>query len=505
MCSAGVIPLRWSNLDRLPAQVAVPRYDRRTLIPGIVHIGAGGFNRSHLAVYLDDLLGRSDTARLAECGIGLLPPDVRIHTALAHQDHLYSLLIRDADHRTLRVVGSVMEHIYAPEAHERVLERMSSPECSIVSMTVTEGGYFIDDGSGAFLDQHPDIQFDLTHPSQPRTFLGYLAEALERRKKGGAKPYTVLSCDNVQGNGSVARKALLTFADMRNPELRQWIERNVSFPNSMVDRITPTTIDADREFISMYFGISDLSPVVSEPFRQWVIEDEFCNGRPQWELAGAQFTSDVKPFEMIKMRLLNGGHSAIAYLSVLLGYTEVSQALNDPLIRELLEAFLDEVTSTLPHVPSMDLAEYKASIIRRFSNPAIRDQVLRICSEGSAKIAKFIVPTVRAMFSTGRQPQILSIVVALWLYSMRGTDEEGRATRVTDSSAGLWEEFVRTGCRDVHAAFAVTSVFGGLGAAEDSFMSQISYWLDSLESCGAREAARRSLALPTVRDRPSPA
>lgn len=505
MDSAGVIPLRSSNLEKFSAQVTVPVYDRRTLIPGIVHIGAGGFNRSHLAVYLDDLLNRNDTGRLAECGVGLLPQDVRIHTAMTNQDYLYSLLIRDADHRTLRVVGSVIEHIYAPEAHERVLQRMSSPECLIVSMTVTEGGYFIDDGSGGFLDQHPDIRFDLTHPSQPRTFLGYLAEALERRRKGGAKPFTVLSCDNLQGNGSVARNALLAFADMRNPGLRQWIERNVSFPNSMVDRITPSTIDADREFISMYFGISDLSPVVSEPFRQWVIEDEFCNGRPQWELVSAQFTSDVKPFEMIKMRLLNGGHSAIAYLSVLLGYAEVSQALNDSLVRDLLGAFLDEVTFTLPHVPTMDLADYKASIIRRFSNPAIRDQVLRICSEGSAKIARFIVPVVREMFSTGRQPRIVSFVVALWLYSMRGIDEEGRVTRVTDSSAGLWEEFVRTGCRDVNAAFAVTSVFGGLGAAQDSFTSQISYWLDSLQSCGVREAARRSLALQTLRDRPSSA
>lgn len=504
MYSSGVIPLRSSNLGKLSAQVNVPRYDRRTLIPGIVHIGAGGFNRSHLAVYLDDLLGRNDTARLAECGIGLLPQDLRIHTALANQDHLYSLLIRDADHRTLRVVGSVMEHIYAPEAHERVLERMSSPECLIVSMTVTEGGYFIDDGSGGFLDKNPDIQFDLAHPSQPRTFLGYLAEALERRRKGGSKPFTVLSCDNLQGNGSVARKALLAFADMYNPELRQWIERNVSFPNSMVDRITPTTIDADREIISTHFGVSDLSPVVSEPFRQWVIEDEFCNGRPQWELVGAQFTSDVKPFEMIKMRLLNGGHSAIAYLSALLGYTYVSQALDDQLIRELLEAFLDEVTCTLPQGLSMDIAEYKASIVRRFSNPAIRDQILRICSEGSAKIAKFIVPTIRDMFATGRQPEVLLFVVALWLCSMRGIDEEGRAMRVTDSSAGLWKEFVRTGCRDVKAALAVKSVFGGLGAAEDSFISQISHWLDSMERRGVRETARRALALQRVPDRPSP-
>lgn len=498
-----LIPLRVSNLEKLSARVAVPCYDRGSLIPGIVHIGAGGFNRSHLAVYLDDLLGRSDTPRWAECGVGLLPPDGRIHSALADQDHLYSLLIRDADQCSLRVVGSMMEHIYAPEARERVLERMSSPECLIVSMTVTEGGYFVDDGSGEFLANHPDIQFDLAHPSEPRTFLGYLAGALERRRKRGAKPFTVLSCDNVRGNGLVARKALLAFADMRRTELRQWIERNVSFPNSMVDRITPSTTEADREVIGRNFGVSDLSPVVCEPFRQWIIEDEFCNGRPQWQWVGAQFTSEVEPYEMIKMRLLNGGHSAIAYLSVMVGHTYVSDALHDPLIRELLQAFLDEAAGTLRSVPGMDLTEYKASIVHRFSNPTIRDQILRICSEGSAKMAKFIVPTIRDMLATGKQPQVLPFAIAAWLYSLRGTDEQGRPTRVTDSSARLWDEFVRSGCRDATAAFAVTSVFADLGTTGQPFVSQVNQWLDSLQSSGVREATRRLLALPTVRQGPS--
>ncbi|MCX6628271.1 MAG: mannitol dehydrogenase family protein, partial [Candidatus Solibacter sp.] len=477
----------------------VPQYDRSALVPGIVHIGAGGFNRSHLAVYLDDLLGHSETARWAECGIGLLPRDVKIHAALANQDHLYSLLIRNAEQRTLRIVGSIMEHIYAPDAQDLVVERMSSPECSIVSLTVTEGGYFIDAGSGAFIDQHPDIQFDLAHPLQPRTFLGYLAEAANRRMKSGAKPFTVMSCDNVECNGAAARKALLSFAELRSPELRKWIERNGSFPNSMVDRITPGTTDADREYIGAHFGISDLSPVVAEPFRQWVIEDTFCNTRPQWELVGAQLTSDVKPFEMIKMRLLNGGHSAIAYLSALLGYTHVSQAVDDALIRELLERFLEEVTCTLPQVPGMDLAQYKASIVHRFSNPTIRDQVLRVCSEGSAKIAKFIVPTVRDLLSMSKTSEILPFVIAGWLYSMRGIDEDGRATQIVDSSAGLFADFVRSGCRDEKAAFAVRSVFAHLGAGDNPFISQVKHCLDSLHSSGAREATRRALASRTVR------
>jgi mannitol 2-dehydrogenase len=325
----------------------------------------------------------------------------------------------------------------------------------------------------------------------PRTFLGYLAESANRRMKSGIKPFTIMSCDNVECNGVAARKALLSFAEMRDPGLRKWIERNVSFPNSMVDRITPGTTDADREYIGTHFGISDLCPVVAEPFRQWVIEDAFCNSRPQWELAGAQLTADVRPFEIIKMRLLNGGHSAIAYLSALLGHVFVSHAVDDALIRELLDRFLEEVTCTLPQAPGMDLAQYKLSIVHRFSNPAMRDQISRVCSEGSAKIAKFIVPTVRDLLSMSKDPQILPFVIAGWLYSMRGIDEEGRATQIVDSSAGLFADFVRSGCRDERAAFAVRSVFADLGTEDNPFVSKVKQCLDSLHSSGAREAIRR--------------
>lgn len=488
------ISLRSSNLQQLSASVTVPQYDRSALVPALVHIGAGSFNRSHLAVYLDDLLGRSGAECWAECGIGLLPPDLKIHSALASQDHLYSLLIRDAHTSALRIVGSIVEHIYAPDAPEQVIERMSSPECSILSLTVTEGGYFTDDGSGAFIEAHPEILFDVAHPKTPRTFLGYLAEAADRRRKRGVRPFTVMSCDNVQSNGSVARKALLSFAGMRDSGLQQWIERNVAFPNSMVDRITPATTDTDREFIGTHFGVSDLSPVVCEPFRQWVLEDTFSNKRPQWELADVRLTSDVKPFEMIKMRLLNGGHSAIAYLSALLGYSYVSQALEDAMVREILERFLEEVSCTLPDVAGMDLTEYKRSIVDRFSNPILHDQIPRICSEGSAKIAKFIIPAVRDLLSMSRTPAIIPFVIAAWLYSMRGIDEEGGAITIVDSSAGSFAGFVRSGSRDARSALAVRSVFGDLGAADNPFTTQVTRELERLHTSGVRQATRHLLS-----------
>lgn len=486
------IPIRTSNLEALSHRATVPQYDRGLLIPSIVHIGAGGFNRSHLAVYLDDLLGRPETERWGECGIGLLPADMGIHSALAAQDHLYSVLTRDAEQQDLRIIGSIVEHLYAPAAGEVVLERLSSPECAIVSLTVTEGGYFIEHASKIFLSQHPDIQFDLAHPSAPKTFLGYLAEAADRRMRRGLKPFTVMSCDNLQGNGMAARDALLAFADLRNSELRRWIEQNVAFPNSMVDRITPGTSEADKEFIETHFGISDQSPVVAEPFRQWVIEDTFSNGRPAWELAGAQITSDVVPFELIKMRLLNGGHSTIAYVSALLGITFVSQAMEDPLVHNLLTQFLEETTPVLPQLPGMDLVPYKASILHRFSNPTIRDQIPRICSEGSAKIAKFIVPTIRDLHSMGKQPKVLPLVIACWLDYLRGMDEAGNLIPIVDASASAFSEFTETGSTNAALALSVRSVFGDL-SSDRRFAAQVQDYLNNLHVIGVRATIRQVL------------
>lgn len=487
------IPLCSANLGALSARAAVPHYNRAALVPRLVHIGAGGFNRSHLAVYLDDLLEAGLARDWAECGAGLLARDEKLHTALASQDCLYCLLLRDAEQNSLRVIGSLSEHIYAPAAPHLLIERMSSPECRIVSMTVTEGGYFID-ASGAFDENHPDIRFDLAHPETPRTFLGFLTEAAWRRMRKGSAAFTVMSCDNVQSNGEVARNALLSFAGMRHRELAKWIAGNVLFPNSMVDRITPVTTDAEIGYIESKYGVSDRCPVVCEPFRHWVIEDTFANGRPPWDLAGAQFTADVRPYEIIKMRLLNGGHSALAYIAVVLGHVYVCQAIEDTEIRELLQAFLEEVTPALPEASGMDLAQYKASIVHRFSNPTIRDQITRICSEGSAKIAKFIVPTVCDLIEAGRPVQMTAFAVAAWLYSLRGIDEQGRPTQIVDSAAALFADFLRSGCRDQKAALGVRPVFADLGASENTFQAGVRKHLASLHNRGAREALRLVLA-----------
>jgi mannitol 2-dehydrogenase len=485
--------LRNSTLAHLPASIARPGYDRRRMFPGLVHIGVGGFNRSHLAVYLDDLLSRGESKPWSEFGIGLLPPDKRIHSALVEQDFLYGLLLVDSDQQSYRIIGSLAGHLYAPESTEAVLEKLSSPDCAIVSLTVTEGGYFIEDASGRFLADHSDIRHDLEHHASPRTWLGYVAEACSRRMQLGRGPFTLLSCDNVQANGATARKALLSFGEARDAALRKWMEANISFPNSMVDRITPRTTEENRATIAQKFGVLDLAPVVSEPFRQWVLEDAFIAGRPAWEQVGAQMTTDVAPYEMTKMRLLNGGHSTIGYVADLLGYSTIAEAAGDPLLHQLLIQFMAEVHPTLKRLPGIDLDDYTATIVKRFSNVAIRDQVARICSDGCAKIAKFLVPSLVDLLNKSENPRVLPFVIASWLHYLRGRDESGRTMTISDSSLDCLKPFLDACGGNAGLALSVRSLFGDLASTHPHLVTQVQMDLDHLRSHGVRAAITQIL------------
>jgi len=483
--------LRNTLLAQLRSRIECPSYDRSRTTPGVAHIGVGGFNRSHLAVYLDDLLSQGDSKRWGESGIGLLEGDRKLHEALTGQDCLYGLLLMDNSDVSYRVIGSLIRHVYAPTARADALESMASR--GIVSLTVTEGGYFIDDTTHKFFDDHPDIRRDLEQPDQPGTWLGLVAESCVRRMNNGGAGFTLLSCDNVQENGATARKALLSFAELRNSSLRQWIERNVSFPNSMVDRITPRTTDENRAEIARKFGVEDLAPVVCEPFRQWVLEDSFAAGRPAWERAGVQMTSDVAPYEKMKMRLLNGGHSTVGYAADLLGYSDIAESVGDRDLRALLQRFMAEVRPTLSPLPGIDLDEYSNSILNRFSNAAIRDQVARICSDGCAKIAKFIVPSLRDRLSAGLSPGILSFVIASWLHYLRGFDENRREMTIADSGLACLNDFREQGCADARLALEARAVFGDLAATYPQATAAIQSCLDHLRSQGVRAAIERTL------------
>ena len=343
--------LNTANLSKLDPQISVPRYDRSKVGQSIMHVGVGGFHRAHQAVYTDDLLNEGGDLAWGFCGVGLLKHDARIHDVMRSQDCLYTVVERSSEGDTAHVIGSIVNFAFAPDDREQVLEQMASPETRIVSLTITEGGYYID-STGELDAKHPDLQQDLANPHEPSCSFGYLLEALDRRRQRGLAPFTLMSCDNIQGNGEVAKKMLTAFAELRDPALRNWMDENCLFPNSMVDRITPATTDELRALVSEKFGIEDGWPVMTEPFKQWVIEDHFVQGRPKWEQVGAQMTTDVLPYELMKLRLLNASHQALCYIGMLLGYELVHEAMQDPDIRMLVKKMMDdEATDTLSPRP----------------------------------------------------------------------------------------------------------------------------------------------------------
>jgi mannitol 2-dehydrogenase len=364
---------------------------------------------------------------------------------------------------------------------------MADPQCHVVSLTITEGGYRVNRWTGEFEDWHPDVQHDLAHPHRPVGCFGYLAEALDRRRRRGIPPFTVLSCDNLQHNGDVARKAVLAVAGRRDPVLARWIEDNGAFPNSMVDRITPVITDEHRRMVLREFGIHDAWPVVTEPFRQWIVEDRFSDGRPGWEQAGVLMTSGVPPYEKVKMRLLNGSHQALGYLGMLLGYEYVHQAIQDEQIRRLIRTLMDdEVTPLLPPVPGIDLEEYKATLLRRFANAAIRDRLSRIGAESSVRMREFVLPSIVEQLARGGPIRMLSLVVAGWFRYLAGTDERGGTFEIVDPLATRLTQCARSGGADPGALLGIREVFGEVLPAAAPFRALVGEALRGLYRDGTR-------------------
>ena len=482
-----------SALNDLGPKVPVPQYDRRAVTPGIVHVGVGGFHRAHEAVYLDDLMGTGEAREWGICGVGLRVADRAMRDALVPQDGLYTVVARSAERDEARVIGSLVRYLYAPEQTEEVLAAMAAPETKIISLTITESGYNYSEATGEFIADNPDVRHDLQDPAQPISVFGYLAEALDRRRRQGVTAPTVLSCDNLPHNGVVARRMLLAFAALRDPALEEWISQNVAFPNSMVDRITPQTTDADREMVRDEFGLDDAWPVVCEPFRQWIVEDCFANGRPAWERVGVQFVSDVTPYEKMKLRLLNADHTATCYLGLLAGFTYVHEIFADPLFLAYVRRLMDEVTPLLPPVPGIDLEDYKATLLTRFANPAIRDQVTRICLDGSSKIPQRVLPSLREALAQDKPARALALAVAGWFRYLSGEDEQGRPLPIEDSRADELRAKAREGGPDPRPLLSLTNLFGDLGQSEP-FVRQLSDDLASLYAEGTQATLTRALA-----------
>lgn len=490
--NAAGTPLRMATLPDLPGDVARPTYDRSRVTGGIVHFGVGGFHRAHQAWYLDELMNRGDALDWGICGVGVLPADRAMADVLRAQDYLYTLMIRHPDGRTeTRVIGSIIDYLFAPDDPDAVIERLADPATRIVSMTITEGGYNINHVTGEFDAADPDVQHDVSHPAAPKTVFGLVTEALARRRQRGTAPFTVQSCDNIPENGAMAQRVFTSFAALRDPELAAWMTAHVAFPNSMVDRITPGTTDADRQGLAAEHGIADDWPVVTEPFTQWVLQDNFPLGRPAYDQVGAMMVDDVIPYELMKLRLLNCSHQGIAYFGYLAGYRMVHDAAADPVMQRFLLDYMEqEATPTLPAVPGIDLDDYRHELIRRFANPGVRDTVARLAADSSNRIPNWLLPVVREQLQRGGQVTLSAAIVASWARYAEGVGESGEPIEVVDRFAADLTERARRWPTEPDAFVQDEKLFGDLGRNE-TFMTAYRRALASLHERGAAETLRR--------------
>lgn len=489
-------PLSATTLGSLPAEASPAAYDRSSITASIVHFGVGGFHRAHEAMYLDRLMRDGKALEWGICGVGALPHDRRIVDTLSAQDGLYTLVVKHPDgHREPRVIGSIVEMMFAPDDPQAVVDRLADPRTRIVSLTITEGGYLVNQVTGEFDADDPTIQADLVEGAVPRTVFGYIVAALAVRRAAGATPFTVMSCDNLPGNGDVARRMMTAFARLKDPGLADWMDEHVAFPNAMVDRITPVTAPEDVDRLASEFGVQDGWPVVCEPFTQWVLEDHFTDGRPPLEEAGVQVVDDVVPYELMKLRLLNASHQALCYLGYLSGHRYAHEVCQDPLFVDFLLGYMErEGSPTLPEVPGVDLDAYRHQLIERFANPEVRDTLARLCAESSDRIPKWLVPVIRRNLETGGEIERSALVVASWARYAEGVDEQGEPIEVVDRIKDRVMAAAARQGEDPLAFIRDRDLFGDL-VDDARFTEAYAAGLDSLHAHGARATleARRPL------------
>ncbi|MGI3186693.1 mannitol dehydrogenase family protein [Nioella aestuarii] len=483
--TSGLTALSNATLSDLPENVVRPGFDRSTLSPGIVHIGVGNFHRAHQAWYLNRLMKAGLAQDWAIVGAGVRPYDATMRDKLLAQDCLTTLIELDADHRSAEVIGSMIDYVPVAEDNAPLVAAMADPAIRIVAMTVTESGYF---QTAEGLDTgHPDIVHDATHPNRPRTAFGAIIAALRLRRDAGAGPFTALSCDNLQGNGAILRRVVLGLARMSDPALADWIEHQCSFPNSMVDCIVPATGERELDF-ARAFGIGDAVPVSHEAFRQWVIEDDFCAGRPPLEQAGVTFSDSVHDYEMMKLRILNAGHQVVANAGALLGLETIAEATTHPAVG----AFLNKVLSTevAPHVPSVaefTPAQYITLINRRFSNPSIVDTTRRVAFDGSSRHPGFVLPSLRDALAVGGEFSGLALAEALWARYCLGVTEAGAVIAANDPQWSSLTARAQEAATRPQAWLEMPAIYGDL-ANDARFASEFVGWMELIGAKGVEAA-----------------
>ena len=486
--------LSLANLANLPPGVAKPRYARDELRAGILHIGVGNFHRSHQAVYLDDLFNAGKSLDWALIGAGIRAGDRAMRQALEPQDWLTTVVELEPGANTARVTGAMVDFVPVNEDGRAIIDALDDPALRIVSLTVTEGGYCIDPATGAFNPEHPDIVYDAAHRDAPRGVFGVLLAALKRRRDRGLAPFTVMSCDNIPHNGQVAKDAVAGLADLVDPALAAYVREQVAFPNSMVDRITPATTDRERTILMERFGIRDNWPVFCEPFRQWVLEDNFPAGRPALEEVGVTFTPHVAAFELMKLRILNGGHATIAYPAGLLGIHFVHDAMADPLVRGFLDKLeTEEIIPCVPPVPGVELQDYYQLIASRFANPDVGDTIPRLAQDGSNRQPKFILPSTRDRLKVEADVTGLALESALWCRYCAGTTDDGEPFTLDDPNADRLTP-AALAAKDNPASFLdLRDIFGDVADAA-LFRTRFEAALSSLWRDGTRATLQRYLS-----------
>lgn len=483
------VPLSRTSLPQLPEGVAKPSYDPKEIRPGIVHLGLGGFHRAHMARYTHDLMEQGSAHAWGIIGVGLMPNDIRMQEALLPQDCLYTLVERQHTAESATVVGSLCGVLFAGNSSQAALEAITRPTTRIVSLTVTENGYCLNPFTKELDLSHPVIVQDLAHPETPRSAVGILVEAYRQRMEQGLPGMTALTCDNIQHNGTILKSAVLALAERREASLARWIDTHASFPSTMVDRITPVTTAADADYLASRYGVMDRWPVFSEVFRQWVIEDDFVQGRPAWENVGAQFTADVAPYEFMKLRLLNASHLAIAGLGRLAGYRYIDETLGDPDIRAYMQALMDRETGpTLPSVPGVDLGRYKSELLERFANPKIKDTVDRVNTDAPINL---LVDPIRDRLKAGDDASLLALALAAWMKRVRGLDDAGAPITVVHPLADVLRARALEGGPNPRPLLSLVSLFGDLGQ-HSPFTNSVEAWLTSLYDHGAKATVARA-------------
>lgn len=487
MISSAIPSLSNATLPKLPSDVKIPNYDRSKLTAGIVHIGLGNFHRAHQSWYLHRLMQKGQALDWAIIGAGVKEFDKAQRQKLLAQDFLTTLVELSPDSRSVEVVGSMIDYVPIEADNGALIAQMAKPEIKIVTLTVTEGGYYIDPVSKRFDASHPDIAYDANHPEAPKTAFGAMVAALRLRRESGVGPFTCQSCDNLQGNGETLRQVIVTLAKLSDPKLSKWIEANCSFPNSMVDCIVPATTAKELALVHD-LGISDAVPVTHEDFRQWVIEDDFCAGRPDWDKARATFTDDVHDFEMMKIRILNGGHQVVAVPGEVLSIETIEQCMKHQLLGTLFQkVILSEVAPHVKAVTSITPENYVDLVRKRFSNPKIIDTTRRVAYDGSSRQTGFLLPSIRDGLASGTPIDGLALIQASWARMCQGTREDGTLIQPNDP---FWDELqanAKAARSNPNVWLEMRQIYGNL-AREPQFANSFKTWLGIIWDQGLDKA-----------------